>query len=70
MSYDTIMGLQFYVFQNILEHYSNILEERKNAEEEEMKKQGYDESKYTPENMMHQAQKNMPKMPTIQMPKF
>lgn len=70
MSYDTIMNLDFYIFQNILEHYSQILEERKKAEEEEMKKHGYDEKKYNPDNMMHQAQKNMPKMPQIQMPKI
>ena len=70
MSYDTIMNLQFYVFQNLLEHYSAIVEERKKAEEEEAKKQGYDEKKYNPDNMMRQAQKNMPKMPNITMPKF
>ena len=70
MQYDTIMDLDFYIFENILSHYSNILEERKKAEEEEAKKQGYDEKKYNPDNMMHQAQKSMPKMPTVQMPKF
>ena len=31
---------------------------------------GFDEKKYDPGNMMRQAQKNMPKMPNIQMPKF
>ena len=36
MSYDTIMNLQFYIFENILQHYSDILEERKKAEKEEM----------------------------------
>ncbi len=70
MSYDTIMNLQFYIFENILKHYSDILEERKKAEDEEARKQGYDEKKYNPDNMMHQAQKNMPKMPNIQMPKL
>jgi len=70
MQYDTIMRLDFYVFQNILEHYSNILEERKKAEDEEMKEQGYDEKKYSPDKMMSQAKKNMPKMPNFQMPKF
>lgn len=70
MSYDTIMNLDFYIFENILEHYNNILEERKKAEDEEAKKQGYDEKNYSPDNMMRQAQKNMPKMPNIQMPKF
>ena len=70
MQYDTIMNLQFYVFQNLLEHYSAILEERKKAEDDEMKKQGYDEKNYSPDSIMRQAQKNMPKMPTIQMPKI
>ena len=70
MQYDTIMSLDFYVFQNILEHYANILEERRKAEEEEMKKHGYDEKKYTPDGMMKQAQKSMPKMPSFQMPSF
>lgn len=70
MQWDIIMSLNFYDFQNILESYTRILEERKQAEEEEMKKHGYDEKKYNPENMMHQAQKSMPKMPTINMPKI
>ena len=70
MSYDTIMNLQFYIFENILNHYSAILEERKKAEKEEMKSQGYDEKNYSPDSMMRQAQKNMPKIPTIQMPKI
>ena len=70
MSYDTIMNLQFYIFENLLNHYSAILEERKKAEKEEMKNQGYDEKNYSPDNMMRQAQKNMPKMPNIQMPKL
>ena len=70
MSYDTIMNLQFYIFENILNHYSAILEERKKAEKEEMKSQGYDEKNYSPDSMMRQAQRNMPKMPTIQIPKI
>ena len=70
MSYDTIMNLQFYIFENLLNHYSTILEERKKAEKEEMKNQGYDEKNYSPDSMMRQAQKNMPKIPTIQMPKI
>lgn len=69
MSYDTIMNLQFYIFENILSHYSDILEERKKAEKEEAEKQGYDGNQ-TPENMMKQAQKNMPKIPNISMPKL
>ena len=35
MQYDTIMGMLFYEFQNVLETYSNILEERREAEEKE-----------------------------------
>ena len=69
-SYDTIMNLQFYIFENLLNHYSAILEERKKAEKEEMKNQGYDEKNYSPDSMMHQAQRNMPKMPNIQIPKL
>ena len=70
MSYDTIMNLQFYIFENILNHYSAILEERKKAEKEEMKSQGYDEKNYSPDSMMRQAQRNMPKIPNIQRPKI
>lgn len=70
MSYDTIMNLQFYIFENILNHYSAILEERKKAEKEEMKSQGYDEKNYSPDSMMRQAQRNMPKIPSIQIPKI
>lgn len=72
MSYDTIMNLQFYIFENILQHYSDILEERRKAEKEEMKEQGFDEKKYNPDSMMRQAQKSMPKMPmpTFTMPKL
>ena len=70
MSYDTIMNLQFYIFENILNHYSAILEERKKAEKEEMKSQGYDEKNYSPDSMMRQAQRNMPKIPNLQIPKI
>ena len=70
MSYDTIMNLQFYIFENILNHYSAIVEERKKAEEDEMKKQGYDEKKYDPGSMMRQAQRQMPKIPNLTMPKL
>ena len=48
MQWDVIMSLNFYDFQNILESYTRILEERKKAEEEESKKGGYDEKKYNP----------------------
>ena len=69
MSYDTIMNLQFYIFENILEHYRAILDERKKAEDEEAKKQGYDGNQ-SPENLMRQAQKGLPKMPNISVPKI
>ena len=70
MSYDTIMGLDFYIFENILDHYTKILEERKKKEDEEMKKQ---EDKYSPETAMKQQQRympTMPKLPMVQMPKI
>lgn len=70
MSYDTIMGMQFYVFENILRHYSDILEERKKAEKDEMKDKGYDESRYNPDNMMRQMKNSMPKMPNLNIPKI
>ena len=70
MQWDVIMSLNFYDFQNILDSYTRILEERKQAEDEEMKKQGYDEKTMNPQSMMQQAQKNMPKPPVIQTPKF
>lgn len=70
MQWDIIMSMQFYDFQNILNSYANILEERQKEEEDEMKKQGYDQSSMTPDNMMKQAQKSMPKMPNINIPKF
>ena len=69
MSYDTIMNLQFYIFENILNHYTAILEERKEAEKKEAKEQGYD-SNQKPEDLMKQAQKNLPKIPDIKMPKI
>lgn len=70
MQWDVIMNLNFYDFENILDSYGKILEERKKEEEEDARKQGYDESKYNPETMMHQAQKNMPKIPNIHIPKL
>jgi len=69
MSYDTIMNLDFYIFENILDHYTKILEDRKKQEDEEMKKQ---EDKYSPDSMMRQQQRympSMPKMPMVTMPK-
>ena len=70
MQWDVIMSLNFYDFQNILESYTRILEERKKAEEEEEKKHEDNAKQYTPSNLMRQAQHSMPKMPTIQMPKL
>ena len=70
MQWDVIMSLNFYDFQNILESYTRILEERKKAEEEESKKGCYAEKTCDPGNMMYQVQKSMPKMPTLQMPKL
>jgi len=70
MQWDVIMSLNFYDFQNILDSYSRILEDRKKAEDDEAKKQGYDAKKYTPDNLMSQAQKSIPKVPQINIPKF
>ena len=71
MQYDTIMGMLFYEFQNVLEAYSHILEERKEAEEKEASENGIDASKYTPDRMMRNAQNYMSKMPNMpQMPKI
>lgn len=70
MSYDTIMNLDFYIFENILDHYTKILEDRKKQEDEEMKKQ---EDKYSPDSMMRQQQRympTMPRMPMVTMPKL
>lgn len=73
MQYDTIMGMLFYEFQNVLETYSQILEERREEEEKESANNGFDTSKYSPDNMMRNAQNymsKMPKMPNIEIPKF
>ena len=74
MQYDTIMGMLFYEFQNILETYSTILEERKEEEEKQAAENGYDPSDYNPDRMMRNAQEHMPHMPNMpsmpQMPKF
>lgn len=78
MQYDTIMGMLFYEFQNVLETYSTILEERKKAEEKENEENGVS-SKYNPNTMMKNAQNyinkssqmaNLPQMPKIDIPKF
>jgi hypothetical protein len=79
MQYDTIMGMLFYEFQNILETYSTILEERKAEEEKEAAENGFDPDNYNPDRMMRTAQNymsnsphmpSMPSMPKIDIPKF
>ena len=71
MQYDTIMGMLFYEFQNILETYSTILEERKEEEEKEYAERGLDPDKYNPDKMMRNAQGYMSKMPSMpSMPNF
>ena len=79
MQYDTIMGMLFYEFQNVLETYSQILEERKEAEEKENAENGFDPDDYTPDKMMRNAQSymskshtmsSMPQIPKIDIPKF
>ena len=69
MQYDSIMGMLFYEFQNVLETYSSILEERR--EEEEAADNGYDISDYSSNSIMRNAQNYMSKMPQIpSMPKI
>ena len=74
MQYDTIMGMLFYEFQNILETYSAILEERREEEEKEYDENGINPNKYSPDAMMKNAQGYMSKMPSMpsmpSMPKF
>ena len=71
MQYDTIMGMLFYEFQNVLETYSSILEERRKAEEKENEENGIDYSNYSPDRMMRTAQNYMSKMPQMSnMPKI
>lgn len=71
-SWDTIMSMNFYDFENILQYYANILEDRRKEEEEDAKRHGYDESKMNPNSMMKEAQKSvqMPKLPSVNIPKF
>ena len=68
MQYDTIMGMLFYEFQNVLETYSQILEERREAEEKENDKNGIDPSNYSPDRLMKSVQNYMPKSTIPQMP--
>jgi hypothetical protein len=76
MQYDTIMGMLFYEFQNVLETYSNILKDRKEAEEKEQSEKGLDVSNYTPERILKNAQgymsnpSKLTNMPNINIPKF
>lgn len=77
MQYDTIMGMLFYEFQNVLEAYSQILEERREAEEKENSEKGLDPSNYTPDKLMKNAQgymsaksPKMPSMPNLNIPKL
>lgn len=65
MQYDTIMGMLFYEFQNVLETYSTILEERREEEEKEATENGFDPSNYNPDKMMRSAQSRMPNMPQM-----
>ena len=70
MQWDVIMNLYFYDFQNILQSYAKILEDRRKEEEDDMKKQGYDDNRYSPDTMMRQTQKSISKMPNISIPKL
>lgn len=71
MQYDTIMGMLFYEFQNVLEAYSDILEERREEEEKEAAENGIDPSDYSIDKMMKNANNYMTKMPNIpSMPKI
>lgn len=70
MQYDTIMGMLFYEFQNVLETYSTILEERRKEEEKDYAENGFDYSNYSPDRIMRNAQNYMPQIPKIDIPKF
>ena len=76
MQYDTIMGMLFYEFQNVLESYSDILEKRREEEEKEAEENGIDPSSYSTDKMMKNAHNymskmpNMPNIPKIDIPKF
>jgi len=62
MDYNTIMNLWMYDFQNILERYSKMVEERK---EEEKKQNEEYEKKYNPDKFLRQTGGNssIPKIP-------
>lgn len=69
MSYSDIMNLWFYDLQNILQTYQTMLENRKKAEEDEAKRQGYDPNNMNPNSMMKNMngmmKNSMPKMPNM-----
>ena len=64
MDYQTIMNLWMYDFQNILENYSKIVEERR--KEEEKQNEEY-EKKYnmSPDKYMKQYSPQIPKVPNL-----
>lgn len=70
ISFSDVMNLWFYDFQNIIDRYSNIVEQRKEEEDRQYKNQGYDPNDMNPKSMMKNAQSMMPKMPSINMPKI
>jgi len=61
MDYNTIMNLWMYDFQNILERYSKMVEERKEEEKKQNEEYG---KKYNPDKYMQQY-KNTSSMPKI-----
>lgn len=65
MGYNDIMNLWFYDFQNILNTYKDIIEERNKEEEEQAKKQGLDKNNLNPNNMMKNFQNSMSSMPKM-----
>lgn len=69
MDYQTIMSLWYYDLENIMESYSNILEERENAEKKRAKEQGYNYNT-SPKDLMNNAKSMIPKMPNLTIPKL
>lgn len=64
MGYDTIMGMWMYDFQNVLERYSKIVEERN---EEEKKQNEEYEKKYggSPDRYLKQYTPKLSKLPDM-----
>lgn len=62
MQYNIIMDLYFYDFQNILNSYVSILEERNEEEEKLRNNESKKYSGYNANNIMKNAQSNIPKM--------